>query len=58
MNSITTTTLQELENSINKIFECDQKIGELELEEAAVKAERKLLNHMMKAFQLIDRGTD
>jgi hypothetical protein len=58
MNNISEITIQQLENSLNHIFECQQKEAKLELLKATIDAEWVLLEHTVRAFQIIDRGTD
>lgn len=58
MESIPNISLLELENSVNKVFECQQKQVALELQNSTMQTEWLLMQHMLKAFQLIDRGTD
>ncbi len=58
MNTIQTITLQELEDSVNVIFECQQKQATLELQKYSIDTELMLMQNMIRALQLIDRGTD
>jgi hypothetical protein len=47
-------TIQDLQVSLNKIFECQQKEIELKSKLGAIEAEMLLIQQIMKAHKLID----
>lgn len=56
MNMKTNTTLQNLEFDVNDIFECQEKVLELESQRKYFDAEMVLMQHLARAFQLLDGG--
>jgi hypothetical protein len=58
MKNSTNITIAQLQNSVNKIFECQQNEVDLHLNQTRPNAEEVLLQHLAKALQLIDRSTD
>lgn len=47
-------TIQDLQVSLNKIFECQQKEIKLKSKLGAIEAEMLLIQQIMKAYKLID----
>jgi len=56
MKDVTNISLQDLELSVNLIFERQQKQTELECQKAALAAEEGLFQHLMLALHLIQKG--
>lgn len=47
-------TITELQDSVNHIFECESKINRLQSHVASLTAEMVLVEHLLKAFQILD----
>ncbi len=58
MKNSTVVTIQDLQISVNKIFECQQKAVDLQSKKPCQNAEEILLQHLAKALQLIDRSAN
>ena len=57
-NLDTAINIANFENSVNKIFECQQKEIDLHLNQPRPNAEEILLRHLAQALQLIDRSAN